>query len=184
MFKTILALSIVFSGSVFAQNMADNEKNEDAYMDLEDGSSRYIGKCSTHEDYEKFYFKTKKVLQRYIEPSELTDEQINAILAKFDKSVMKQVLTTFNMYRLEQGSTDFSIFKDDIDDFTVENLSHKIRPKLDLVRFRVGVGGGNGGYIVFNKVKAGMATNYEVMSYTFDGDLNYCDKKVWIEKSK
>lgn len=184
MFKTLLVLSIVFSGSVFAQNMAESEKYADAYFELPDGSSRYVGKCSTHEDYEKFYFKTGKVLQHYVEPSGLSDAQIRAMLAKFDKTVMNQVLTTFDMYGLEEGSTNFSIFKDYIDDLTVENLRHVINPELNLVRFRVGVGGGNGGYIVFNKVKDGSVTNYEMMSYTFDGDLNYCDQKVWLKNTK
>jgi hypothetical protein len=184
MFKTLLALSMLFSGSVFAQNMADSEKYQDSYIDMPDGSSLYIGKCSTHEDYEKFYFKTEKVLQRYVEPSDLTDAQLRAVLAKFDKSVVNQVLAAFDMYSIEDGLTDFLIFKNYIDDLTVENLSHVVRPDLNLVRFRVGVGGGNGGYIVFNKVKEGAATTYKMMSYTFDSDLSYCDQKVWLQNPK
>lgn len=184
MFKTLLALSIVFSGSVFAQNMAASENYQDSNVDMPDGSSRYVGKCSTHEDYESFYFKTVKVLQKYVEPSDLSDAQMKAVLAKFDKTVIKQVFTIFDLYTLGKGATELSIFKDYIDDLTVETLSHVVRPELDLVRFSVGVGGGNGGYIVFNKVKEGAATTYEMMSYTFDSDLNYCDKKVWIQNPK
>ncbi len=55
-------------------------------------------------------------------------------------------------------------------------------PELDLIRFNVGVGGGNGGYLVFNQVKEGSVVTYELMSSTFDSDLDYCDKKVWLQK--
>ena len=184
MFKMLLALSVVFSGSLMAQNMADKENYKDAYIDMPDGSSRYVGKCSTHEDYEKFYFKTKKVLQKYTDPSELSEAQIKAILAKFDKEVITLVLKTLNMYEISNSSSEVSILKDYIDDITVESLSSVVHPDLDLIRFNVGVGGGNGSFMVFNKLKKGSSTSYEMMSYTFDSDLNYCDQKVWLQNSK
>lgn len=180
MFKPLLALSILFSASAYAQNMAETEDYTTSHEEMADGTSRYIGKCSTHEDYEKFFFKPEKVLQKYVEPSDLSDAQIRAVLAKFDKAVIKQVLTIFDMYDLEEDASEFKIVKDYIDDITVETLSYVVRPELNLVRFRIGVGGGNGGYIVFNKV----GTTYEMMSYTFDGDLNYCDQKVWLKNTK
>lgn len=181
MFKMLLALSVVFSGSVMAQNMAETEDYRTANIDMPDGSSHYVGKCSTHEDYENFYFKTEKVLQKYISPADLSDAELKKVLAKFDKAVIKQVLTTFDMYDIAGNGSDFSIFKDYIDDMTVESIGHVVRPDLNLVRFSVGVGGGNGGYVVFNKVKDGSKVTYEMMSYTFDSDLNYCNKKVWLQ---
>ena len=184
MFKMLLALSVVFSGSVMAQNMADKENYNDAYIDMPDGSSRYVGKCSTHEDYEKFYFKTKKVLQKYTDPSELSEAQIKTILAKFDKEVITLVFKTLNMYEISNSSSEVSILKDYIDDITVESISSVFHPELDLIRFNVGVGGGNGSFLVFNKLKKGSSVTYEMMSYTFDSDLNYCDQKVWLQNSK
>jgi len=85
------------------------------------------------------------------------------------------------MYDLVGKETSsLTIFKNYIDDMTVESLSHALFTGLDLIRFNLGVGGGNGGYIVFNKVKNGPAVTYELMSYSFDSDLSYCDKKVWL----
>ncbi len=48
MLKAFLVLSVLVSGSAFAQNMASSEEYRDAYVDMPDGSSRYVGKCSTH----------------------------------------------------------------------------------------------------------------------------------------
>ncbi len=184
MFKMLLLFSVVFSGSLMAQNMADKENYKDAYIDMPDGSSRYVGKCSTHEDYEKFYFKTKKVLQKYTDPSDLSEAQIKAILAKFDKEVISLVLKTLNMYEISNSSSEVSILKDYIDDITVESISSVFGPELNLIRFNVGLGGGNGSYMVFNKIKNGSGITYEMMSYTFDSELNYCDQKVWLQNSK
>jgi len=183
MFKALLVLSVLVSSSVFAQDMSKTEDYKNSYVDMPDGSSRYVGKCSTHEDYDKFYFKTKKVLQKYVEPSDLSETQIKALLAKFDKAIISQVLKTLEMYDIaESGASVVSIFKDYIDDITVETITNDVFPELDLIRFNVGVGGGNGGFMVFNQLKKGSATTYELMSYTFDSDLNFCDKKVWLTK--
>ena len=183
MFQALLVLSFLVSGSVFAQDMSKSEDYKSAYFAVPDGSSRYIGKCSTHEDYDKFYVTTTKVLQKYVSPGELSDKQVKALLAKFDKTVIFQVLKTFALDDMgEEGSTVVSIFQDYIDDITVESLNHVIFPELDLIRFSIGVGGGNGGHVVFNKVKKGSEVTYEMMSHTFDSDLNFCDKKVWLGK--
>lgn len=183
MFKTLLVLSVLVSGSVFAQDMSKSENYKNSYVDMPDGTSRYVGKCSTHEDYAKVYFKTTKVLQKYVSPGDMTETQIKALLAKFDKAVISQVLKTLDMYNIaEKDSSEVTILKDYIDDITVESISHVVHPELDLIRFNVGVGGGNGGYMVFNKVKKGSSFTYKMMSYTFDSDLNFCDKKVWLQK--
>lgn len=182
MFKALLVLSVLISGSVFAQDMSRVEDYKNSYVEMPDGGSRYVGKCSTHEDYEDFYFKTKKVIQKYVSPGELSENQIRNILAKFDDSLIKQVLTTLDMYDIaESDETEVDILKDYIDDFTAETISHVVYPDLDLIRFNVGVGGGNGGYMIFNKVKKDSKVAYELMSSTFDGDLNFCDRKVWLQ---
>jgi hypothetical protein len=175
MFKLLLAMTFVFSGVVSAQNMAETESYEDAYTEMPDGSSRYVGKCSTHEDYENKFFGRKSLLQKYVAPSDVTYEEMKKILSKFDKGLIKQVLSMLDM-----SATDdvVSVFMDYVDDLTVDTISHMKASGLDLIRFNVGVGGGNGGYLIFSKVKN--KAEYELMSYTFDSDLNFCDKKVWL----
>jgi hypothetical protein len=182
MFKSVIVLSLLFAGSSFAQDMSSTEDYKQSYVDMPDGSSRYTGKCSTHEDYDKFYFKTKKTIQKYVEPSDLSDSEIAAILGKFDKKLIGQILKTLHMNDIGQkGATVVSIFKDYIDDITVDTVSHLVYPGLDLIRFNVGIGGGNGSYLIFNKVKAGSEVRFDLMSYTMDSDLNYCDRAVWLQ---
>lgn len=182
MFKSILMLSLLVCGSAFAQDMSSTEDYKSAYVQMPDGSSRYVGKCSTHEDYEKFYFKTKKVIQKYTEPSDMSEEEIQKMLAKFDKKLIAQVLKKLELDDIAGSNVDtVSIFKDYVDDITAQVISHVVYPELDLIRFNVGVGGGNGAYLVFKKVKTASEGRFELMSYTFDGDLNYCDKAVWLQ---
>jgi hypothetical protein len=184
MLKALLVLSVVMSGSAFAQNMASSEQYRDAYVDMPDGSSRYVGKCSTHEDYDKFYFKSKKVVQKYVEPSDMTPAQIKTMLAKFDKGLITQILKVLQMDDIAGENVDqVTIFKDYIDDISATTVAHEVFPDLNLIRFSVGVGGGNGGYLVFNQSVKGTKTTYDLMSYTFDSDLNYCDKKVWLQNN-
>jgi hypothetical protein len=184
MIKLLLVLTLLSFGSVFAQDMSATEDYNSSYVEMPDGSSRYIGKCSTHEDYDKFYFKTFKVIQKYVEPGDLTDVQIKSLLAKFDNSLIHQVLKTLGMYDVAtEGASDASILKDYIDDITVESITNEVFPDLNLIRFNVGVGGGNGAHVVINKNSKGIAVKYELMSYTFDSDLNYCDKKVWLQNN-
>ncbi len=45
-----------------------------------------------------------------------------------------------------------------------------------------GVGGGNGMYLVFNRTVTKGKIAYELMSEVFDGDVEYCDSKVWLSK--
>lgn len=182
MFKVLLVLSLLISGSAFAQNMAEGETYENSYKDMPDGSSRYVGKCSTHEDYEKIYFKKGSVIQKYVEPHDLSEAQIKALIAKFDRDLFVQVLKTLDMYDIAgKDESEVTILKDYFDDFLADTLVHTKIPGLNLIRIGFGVGGGNGGYMVFNKTKNGSKNVYQMMSYTFDGDMNYCDKKVWMK---
>lgn len=182
MFKILFILTCLVSGSAFAQNMADKESFAVAYQDLPDGSSRYVGKCSTHEDYEKMYFKKGKSLQAYVEPSDLSDAELKDILAKFDSNLIAQLFTALDMYDIAgKSASEVVILKEYFDDFQASMLVHTQVPGLELVRIAFGVGGGNGGYMVFNRTQQGPQSVYQMMSYTFDGDLIYCDHKVWMK---
>lgn len=178
MFKLLLAMTFLFSGVVSAQNMAETESYDEAYTEMPDGSSRYVGKCSTHEDYENKFFGRKSLIQKYVSPSDLSYAEMKKILSQFDKGLIKQVLSVLQMNDISGTDDVVSIFMDYVDDLTVDTISHTKASGLDLIRFNVGVGGGNGGYLIFSKVKN--KAEYELMSYTFDSDLNFCDKKVWF----
>lgn len=181
--KFLLLMSfIVLSGQAYAQNMAKTEDASKVYKELPDGSSKYIGKCSTHEDYEKKYFKNSKTIQKYLDPSDLSDADIVKFLAKFDKESISLVFKTFDLYDLgDKKETETEILKNYVDDLEVKKIVHTLQPKLDLIQFNVGVGGGNGGYVVLNKLKTSAKMTYELLSFTFDNELVYCDKKVWLK---
>jgi hypothetical protein len=168
-----------FSAAAFAQDMTRLETIDDAYTETMDGGSRYVGKCSTHEDYYKFYYKTLKVIQSYIDDSRLSEDKIKDIIKKLDPQLLKLVLKENGLDNLgEPNESVISIFQNYVDDITIDLISHQLYDGLDLIRFNIGMGGGNGGFTVFNKTKNG----FELISRTFDGDLSYCDKKVWLGK--
>lgn len=178
MFKVLLALTFLISGVVSAQNMADTENYEDAYVEQPDGSTRYIGKCSTHESYENKLFNQKALIQKNVSPGDLSYKEMKKILSKFDNALLKQVLVLLQINDSEANGDIVNVFMDYVDDLTVDTISYAKKTSLDLIRFNVGVGGGNGAYLIFNKSKNKSA--YELMSFTFDSDLNFCDKKVWL----
>ena len=116
--------------------MSNCENFETSYFLAPGGSSRYIGKCSTHENFEKLYVTTTKVLQKYVTPAELSAKQVKSLLAKFDKALISQVLKTFALDDIgEEGATEISIVQDYIDNITVESIAHVIFPEPDLIRF-------------------------------------------------
>ncbi len=180
MMKSLLVMGLFVWGSAFAQDMSSTEDIGTAYRNMPDGSSRYIGKCLTHEDYEKVNFKVTKTVLETISPSEKSKKELATILSKFDSLLISEVLNNLDIYDMaDRGASRVSIFQEFIDDMTVEQLSLSGRDNLRLVRFNVGVGGGNGSYLIFNEKAQSGKKSYQLMSFTFDGELNYCDKEVW-----
>lgn len=162
--KTILLLALV-SFSAFAQDMSRTETWETAYREESDGSTTYIGGCGTHQDYEGKNFKTAATIVKYFEPREFTNAEIRAKLAKADPKLIAVI---------EEGEEGYL---EGVDDLTIEKLSSVRFKNLDLYLVNMGVGGGNGIIFVYNKTKTG----YELMSQVMDGDVEFCDKKVWIK---
>jgi hypothetical protein len=182
MLKPLVVLSVFMACSAFAQDMSKLEDYKNSYLELKDGSSRYIGKCSTRESYEKFYFKTSQILQKVVEPSEMSENQLQALVKKVDEKLMKMVISKLELDEIAgDKATMIDILRDYVDDISVDSITHAIFSDLNLIRFNVGVGGGNGGYIVFNQVKEGAQTSYRLMSFTFDSELRYCDRAVWLQ---
>jgi hypothetical protein len=165
------ALMLLTSSLVFAQDMSRTETYEEAYREMPDGSTLYVGGCSTHQDYEKMAFEVTQVLVPYFEPSDYESHEINQLLKPVPSKLLAQVLIDSQLSDLECDSFSCA------DDMTVETLKSTQIMGLDLIRFNIGVGGGNGMYLVYNKTRAG----YKLVSNTFDGDLLFCDKKVWLK---
>lgn len=180
MFKTLLISSLIMSASAFAQDMSKNEDYKNAYTQQADGSSKYIGKCLTHEDYEDSQFMVKNLIQKYVEPSELSDQDLKALVKLLGADAVKKVFKILGMNEIsDKGASQVSILRDYIDDITVEAIELKGHQELNLLRFNVGIGGGNGAFVVLNQVANGSKRKLQLMSYTMDSDLNYCDRAVW-----
>lgn len=162
--KMFLLLALV-SFSALAQDMSKTEDWDSAYREESDGSTTYIGGCGTHQEYKGKNFTTGATIVKYFEPSQFSKDQIQKKLAKVDPKLIAVI---------EDGDKDFI---EGVDDLTIEKLNSKVFRNLDLYLVDMGVGGGNGIIFVYNKTKTG----YELMSRVMDGDVEFCDKKVWIK---
>lgn len=173
--STLIALSLLVSFTTLAEDMSRTEKWEEAYRDLPDGSTEYIGGCSVHQDYEgKMFTVTKTIVDSfepgYNSPKEETMKKL--------KHVEKELLVA----TAEGSDGDVADFFAGVDDFTLEKISHKKIKGLDLYRWNIGVGGGNGYFEVYNRSVVKGKVHYEKLSNVFDGDIEFCDSKVWLKK--
>ncbi len=163
--KLIILLSLL-SLSAIAQDMSKTENWDAAYREESDGSTTYIGGCALHQEYENKMFTVGPTIIKYFEPSQFTQPQIMGKLAKADPALIAVMKKSFD------GSLE------GVDDLTLEKLHSQKFPKLDLYRANIGVGGGNGIYLVYHKLSSG---KYELLSQVMDGDVEFCDKKVWLK---
>lgn len=163
--RLTLAALLITSTQLFAQDMSRTETYQEAYQEMEDGSSMYIGGCSLHQEYEGKKFVVTKEIVGYFEPDSDEVADYNRRMKDVEPELIAAVMPLV-------GQGDSLI---DTDDITLEKIKSLIYPKLDLYRFNIGVGGGNGFYAVFSKV----GSHYELLSHVFDGDVEFCDKKVW-----
>jgi hypothetical protein len=165
----ILILSAFFISSAFAQDMSRNEKPSEAYRTRSDGSSEYIGGCLTHEDYEGRKFKRSSMILETLSPSDLSISELNRRLHRIDSSLLLEISNALQF--------DLADFREFVDDITIDRIQMSKRLTSSLVRANVGIGGGNGSYLVFSQV----GNTYKLLSQTLDGDLEYCDIKVWMK---
>ncbi len=162
--KSLLLLLALISLSSYAQDMSQTEDWDSSYREEADGSSTYIGGCGTHQEYKGKNYTTSETIVKYFEPYGLNPTEIKEKLAKADPALIKII---------EQGEEGYL---EGVDDLTIEKLSSKRFKTLDLYLVNMGVGGGNGIIFVYHKSKTG----YELMSQVMDGDVEFCDKKVWL----
>lgn len=162
---TLITLIALLSLQSYARDMSRTETYDEAYKEQADGSSLYVGGCSLHQDYEGKKFIVTKTLVESFEPREYSEL---GLMRKF-RGVEKELIAAV-------GGLPYIA---DTDDITLEKIEHKKLKKLDLYRFNIGVGGGNGYYEVYEKTKINGTVKFEKLSNVFDGDVEFCDSKVW-----
>ena len=163
-------LCLLLSNHVLAKDMSTNESYETAYKQLSNGAHEYVGKCSAHEDFKNHFFQVTETLVHNFKPN-FDDNEAN-VLKKLS-SLDKELITKAKKY-LDIDSMA------NIDDITVEKISSSTIDGLNLFRLNVGIGGGNGMFLVFNKSVNGSLVTYKLMSQIMDGDVEFCDEKVWL----
>lgn len=172
--NTLIALSLLLSFNVFAKDMSRTEKYEDAYVELEDGSTQYVGGCSLHQDYEGKLFTVDSVIVETFEPEYNNQASTMKKLKHVEAGLLKAAA--------EGSGNDAAEFFASVDDITLEKITSKVFKGLNLYRFNLGVGGGNGYYEVYNRIEKKGVVSFVRLSNVFDGDVEYCDSSVWLNK--
>lgn len=149
--------------------MSRTEHYDDVYKEQEDGSVAYIGKCSIHPD--KTGYQDKEILVEYFDSDygRLTRAQFLAKTAALETELTDAA-----------GLRTGSEMPIGVDDFTADKIESTIFKGLDLYRLNIGVGGGNGMILVYNRTVKNSKYAYELMMEIMDGDVEYCDSKVWL----
>lgn len=168
--KLLIGLLTLGSLSALAQDMSRTESYDVAYKELADGSEQYVGSCLTHENYENVKFKRTAMMLKYMEPAGYSASEFNHLMSKIDKDLISKIAKTLEF--------DMADFQDFVDDITIDRIKVAARPMANLVRANVGIGGGNGTYLVFEQTGG----TYKLMSITLDGGLEYCDAKFWDKR--
>lgn len=169
--KIILGLFLLNSLSALAKDMSRTESYEESYRELSDGTSEYIGSCGLHQDYENKYFVVTKTLIEYFEPRDVSPFELNQKL----KNAETELLVAASAGADEN-------YLSDVDDITLEKIESTKFPQLDLYRFNIGVGGGNGYYEFYARTMKNKKPHYQKLTNVFDGDLEFCDSLVWLKK--
>ena len=125
-----------------------------------------MGGCSLHEDYEDKKFSVTDTIIKYFGPDyNMPQDKLLKKLSVMGPKLLAAVMDHITY----DGEIGF-------DDLTLETIKYKHSAQT-FARFNIGVGGGNGQYVTFLRVN----NNYKLVAHTFDGDLEFCDKKVWLK---
>lgn len=116
--------------------------------------------CRLHQDYEGQEFEVGATLVPYFEPWDLDQAVVAQRLAGVPADLQAELLKLL-------VADDLSL----VDDLTLEEISFRGET---LLRFNVGVGGGNGFYATF----AMRDGSYQLLAYVFDGDVEFCHSSV------
>lgn len=181
MWKSILLLGIAISTSAIAQDMSRTETAEESYSEDANGDYNYSGKCSTHEVYENKYFTETATLQKYIEIRDLSRKDLAKLINKLGLDFIQTLVKDLNFKEFEPKASLEDLMLNYMDDLTVSTIRLTRSPYWNLIRANVGEGGGNGGYIVYRIYKHLGKNQFQKLSMTFDSDLQFCDKSVWLK---
>lgn len=116
--------------------------------------------CRLHQDYEGQEFTVGATLIDYFEPRERSQDFVDAQFALIPLALQQQLVDLI-------GIDDLAW----VDDLTLEEIHFRGEA---LLRFNVGVGGGNGLYATYRKLDGG----HQLLSYVFDGDVEFCHASV------
>lgn len=149
-----------------AKDMSATEEWDDVYIDKDMGHL-YRGGCSLHEHYENEKFQTFTTLVRSFEPYSSSPADFEKKIKALDTNLISAVANDFGSDYLKSA-----------DDLEVHTVHYFLNPNYSIIRFNIGVGGGNGTFIFYLKT----TTQYLKVAQTFDGDVIFCDELVWINK--
>lgn len=167
----ILICLMLISGKNMANDMSKAEDSRSAYRTLSNGTSQYFGKCSTHEIYKNSkYFVTKTLIPYFQSNYDSSEFEILKTISVLEPSLVNEL----------KKHLEIQSFKD-MDDFIAQKIESVIVSNLELYQLSIGVGGGNGLVLVFNRIVTNHGPVYELISKTLDGDVEFCDSKVWAK---
>lgn len=166
---TLLALGLIFSLESFAVDMSRTENWKEVFVENNDGSLVYVGACTTHRDYEGAKILATKTLVKYFEPFEMDEATFNKKLKNVEPQLLETATHVLNGPLI------------DADDITITAFKSVVLPHLDLYKVDIGVGGGNGMILMFNRTLQNGVPTYQLVSNVFDGDVEFCDSLVWLK---
>lgn len=171
--KSLLLISLLLSFAVTAKDMSKTENPNDVYKETPQGTLEYIGACSVHEDMKDTHFKVTNVLVKYMDLNDgkLSRQEFLEATKILEIDIVNKAESYIGV-SIPQG----------IDDFRADKIESTKITGLDLYRLNIGIGGGNGMYLIYNRSVIDGLVNYELMSETFDGEVKLCDSKVWLFK--
>lgn len=153
--NSFLLLSLLLSFSVSAKDMASTEDYDNAYKESADGSLVYVGSCSVHQDMSGTNFLVQKTLVEYFDTG-------------YGDMTRKEFLKKTRSLEIElieaAGERVGSELPESMDDFEAEKIESTKFRGLDLYRLSIGVGGGNGMYLIYNRTVSKNKVAHELMA--------------------
>ena len=143
-----------------------------------DGFSRggYVGECLLHEDYQGVEYTAVEVVPYINDPSKSFLENLKPPFAELIKRTCQYESFCLEYHRYEKEWEEDGYF----DDISIDVILFPRWKTGTLYRVSYGVGGGNGGYMIFSITpdSGSQPEGITLVASTFDGDLLNCHK--WV----